>query len=471
MARVREILLPWDSQPQEAVAIDPNDPINAGSVFLWSAANPNVEVITGKRATTNNTTGVVDQYGHSVRSATGQTNLEWNSEFFKTSDGGGLGDFTALIVANPATSGSGAVQHIFSHKNDAGGAPYGQFIFAAHMNPSSGAYASGNATFFTYSSTAVGVAAAGATDGEMHVWGIRRKGNDHYLFKDGIQLATVNNFARDVVQGTTRYTAIGSRGNGTTEGYDRDAAFVQGWDRALSDDEILERSRTVLSVYRAFAPQTIWVPVSAGGGGYTLTADAGVFTLTGTSVTLTAQRKVTAGAESYALTGNAAGLTVQRKLMAEAGAYMLTGAVAGLTAQRKLVAGGGAYTLTGNDATLTYTPVSGVTYTLTAEAGSYTLTGNTTVLQVSRKLTAEAAAYILTGNAVTLTYTPVGGTPIYSENATLYYDIGSNLSLPLGPPRMPNWNTAGRPSTPQDYEYGYNITTGAIEVWNGSTWV
>jgi len=287
---------PWDRQPQEAVEIDWSDPTNSGSVFLWSAANPNVEAITGRLVTTNNTTGVVDQYGRSVRSSTGQTNLEWNSEFFKTSDGAGTGDFSALIVANPAASGSGAVQHIFSHKNDAGGSPFGQFVFAAHMNPSSGAYASGNATFFTYSSTSVGVASAGATDGEMHVWGIRRRGNDHYLFKDGIQLATTNNFARDVVQTTTRYTAIGSRGNGTTEGYDRDVAFVQGWDRALTDAEILERSRSILSVYRAFASQTIWVPVSAGGGGgTTISATPGNAVADGTTASLTRTIPATPG--------------------------------------------------------------------------------------------------------------------------------------------------------------------------------
>ncbi len=287
---------PWDRQPQEAVEIDWSDPTNSGSVFLWSAANPNVEAITGRLVTTNNTTGVVDQYGRSVRSATGQTNLEWNSEFFKTSDGAGTGDFSALIVANPAASGSGAVQHIFSHKNDAGGSPFGQFVFAAHMNPSSGAYASGNATFFTYASTSVGVASAGATDGEMHVWGILRRGNDHYLFKDGVQLATTNNFARDVVQTTTRYTAIGSRGNGTTEGYDRDVAFVQGWDRALTDAEILERSRSILSVYRAFASQTIWVPVSAGGGGgTTISATPGNAVADGTTASLTRTIPATPG--------------------------------------------------------------------------------------------------------------------------------------------------------------------------------
>ena len=59
----------------------------------------------------------------------------------------------------------------------------------------------------------------------------------------------------------------------------------------------------------------------------------------------------------------------------------------------------------------------------------------------------------------------------YVSNAELYLGIGSDLSIRLGGPRMPFWNTAGRPAAPLDGVYGYNTTTGAIEVWNGSAWV
>ena len=57
------------------------------------------------------------------------------------------------------------------------------------------------------------------------------------------------------------------------------------------------------------------------------------------------------------------------------------------------------------------------------------------------------------------------------ENANLYLGIGSDLSIVLGNPRMPNWNTAGRPAAPLDYVYGFNTDTSAIEVWTGSAWV
>ena len=419
---------PWDRQPQEAVEIDWSDPTNSGSVFLWSAANPNVEAITGRLVTTNNTTGVVDQYGRSVRSSTGQTNLEWNSEFFKTSDGAGTGDFSALIVANPAASGSGAVQHIFSHKNDAGGSPFGQFVFAAHMNPSSGAYASGNATFFTYASTSVGVASAGATDGEMHVWGIRRSGNDHYLFKDGVQLATTNNFARDVVQTTTRYTAIGSRGNGTTEGYDRDVAFVQGWDRALTDTEILERSRSILSVYRAFAPQTIWVPVSAGGGSPDVTVAATGVAATGSSGTASpATDKAISGQSATASSGTASPSL----------ANALTGNAA--TSAGGLVSPSVTIALTGVSATTsvgTVSPSSGVTVALTgveATTSAGSVGPGAVVAPSGQQATASVGAVSVASLDVTVALSGVSASAsVGSVSASGGASVGGGMGFEMG---------------------------------------
>lgn len=59
----------------------------------------------------------------------------------------------------------------------------------------------------------------------------------------------------------------------------------------------------------------------------------------------------------------------------------------------------------------------------------------------------------------------------YFPNAELYLDIGSGLSMRLGGPRMPMWNTAGRPAAPLDGIYGLNTDTNTIEAWNGSSWV
>lgn len=100
---------------------------------------------------------------------------------------------------------------------------------------------------------------------------------------------------------------------------------------------------------------------------YTLTAEAGSYSMTGQSVGLRAARKMAAAPDSYALTGQAADLKFGRKISAGAGAYALTGQDAVLRAIRKMAAEGGSYALTGYDANL----VIGKHYILTAEAGSY----------------------------------------------------------------------------------------------------
>jgi hypothetical protein len=48
MARVREILLPWDSQPQEAVRVNPEIPIRPE--FAWVGSNSSHDLVLGKSA-------------------------------------------------------------------------------------------------------------------------------------------------------------------------------------------------------------------------------------------------------------------------------------------------------------------------------------------------------------------------------------------------------------------------------------
>ena len=62
-----------------------------------------------------------------------------------------------------------------------------------------------------------------------------------------------------------------------------------------------------------------------------------------------------------------------------------------------------------------------------------------------------------------------GVTSEYSANENLYADIGSNLSIMLGVPGIPSWNTAGRPVG--NFKLGYNTQTGKLELYNGSAWV
>ena len=78
-------------------------------------------------------------------------------------------------------------------------------------------------------------------------------------------------------------------------------------------------------------------------------------------------------AGSYSITGQTASLTATRLLTADAGSYSITGQAATLTVDRVLSADAGSYIYTGQDATLVYTVPTA--YSLNCESGNYVYTG------------------------------------------------------------------------------------------------
>jgi hypothetical protein len=127
-----------------------------------------------------------------------------------------------------------------------------------------------------------------------------------------------------------------------------------------------------------------WEQVVGAGSGptnYTLTCDAGAYTLAGQNATLTLARKLALDAGAYAYAGQDAALRVDRKLALDAGAYSIAGQDASLQVERRLALDAGAYAYAGQDATLTYTPGAGaVAYTLACDAGAYVISGGDAAL-------------------------------------------------------------------------------------------
>ena len=189
----------------------------------------------------------------------------------------------------------------------------------------------------------------------------------------------------------------------------------------LPDGALIELTGNPDALFNGELGRILYFP-SAGGGGATLTADSGTYTLTGTAATLKADRKLAADSGSYAITGTDVSLKLGRKLTAESGTYTVNGTDVSLTAGRKLTADSGTYALTGTDVTLTYQPAGG--YTLALDSGSYTLTGTAATLKASRKLTADSGTYALTGTDVTLTR----GFKITADSGT-YTLTGSNVAF------------------------------------------
>ena len=187
-------------------------------------------------------------------------------------------------------------------------------------------------------------------------------------------------------------------------------------------------------------------PAASGGASYTLTADSGTFTLTGTAADLDADRKLAAASGSFTLTGTAADLDADRRLVAASGTFALTGTDVSLLTGLRLTAESGTFTLTGTaadlDADRKLTAAS-ATFTLTgtaadldadrkltAASGTFTLTGTAADLDADRKLTAASGTFTLTGTDVTLTYD--AGAVLTAESAS-YVLTGTAVTLTYAP--------------------------------------
>ena len=101
---------------------------------------------------------------------------------------------------------------------------------------------------------------------------------------------------------------------------------------------------------------SIYLVYSVAPSGYTVTAESGSFSVTGTAAGLEHDHRLGADAGSFTLTGTAAGLEYGRKLAAASGAYSVAGTAVSLEYGRRLGAAAGSYAVTGTAATLTYTP-------------------------------------------------------------------------------------------------------------------
>lgn len=71
---------------------------------------------------------------------------------------------------------------------------------------------------------------------------------------------------------------------------------------------------------------------------------------------------------------------------------------------------------------------------------------------------------------IVLAASEISQKPIISKNISTYIDIGSGLSVIVGYPRIPTWNTAGRPKNVKAGTIGFNIETRCLEFWDGDIW-
>lgn len=229
-------------------------------------------------------------------------------------------------------------------------------------------------------------------------------GGDSYV----ILTAVFESIAEDVPTGTSGGLVIGSETSFVGEG------FVGSIEAEGSGYTLTAAAGTYTLTGQAATLQASRLLAAAQGSyglsgqdaalrkAYPLTAAQGSYALTGQPAGLAVARVITAAQGSYALTGIAANLVYGKTLAAEQGTYSLSGQAAGVRLARVMAASQGSYTLSGQPAGLR------ATRTLTAAQGAYTLSGQTANLFAARRLTAEQGAYTLTGIAAGLIYSGSG---------------------------------------------------------------
>lgn len=156
---------------------------------------------------------------------------------------------------------------------------------------------------------------------------------------------------------------------------------------------------------------------------YSLTCNAGSYTLTGNSATLHLTKAIIGTAGSYAFTGNAANFLLNQVIDGNTGSYTFTGSNASFVLNQSLKADAGSYSFTGNSATFTYNQTiyagafsfifTGSAATLikssvvSCNAGSYTFTGHSASFTKGKSLVAQSGNYVFTGKSAQLNYTPI----------------------------------------------------------------
>lgn len=148
---------------------------------------------------------------------------------------------------------------------------------------------------------------------------------------------------------------------------------------------------------------TYFAPEVVGGGDTPITADAGVYSITGFAASFLWDHKMPAAQGSYTYTGFASNLLRGYTLTAAQGSYVYTGISVNTLWGHLTTVDVGSYIVTGIAAVLHKG------YTLLAVQGSYTISGKDVVFLRSHVLNAEKGTYLYTGFAANTVYSEDAG--------------------------------------------------------------
>jgi hypothetical protein len=315
------------------------------------------------------------------------------------------------------TSSSSQYDRVFQNLGT-GGTSYFGFLLggSGDGNPNRLYFLSTDSSGVTVETSRAAMTAASTTQFETYVAVL--DGANLILYQDGTPVSSVacSTFPDAALLNPIRF---GRDGIGT-DGAPVQIQFAHIMRGALTPSQVKEYTANPWQVF-ATPRRRIWVPASAGGAAYTLTAASGSFALTGIAAAPRAGRTLAAATRSYALTGNATGLRAARALGAAVGSFALTGTAAGLAKGSRLSAATGAFTLTGVSSAISFGR------RLTAGAGTFILVGTATGLHAGKALLAGTGAFSLAGTAAGLVPARV-----LAASAGAFSVTGVAVALPRG---------------------------------------
>jgi hypothetical protein len=163
--------------------------------------------------------------------------------YLYTSDGTFTGDFTVMMLGNPASGGA------YTRLWHQGHADYGassNLTMMGNLSYATGGVVAGNMTMLEYNGSSIqgGADAAGSLDGQVHCWIFRRVLGVHSIWRDGIDVTTGQTTALSVSIGgndpTLVYLIIGGAATlSEDQASNCNFALSCGWNRALTNGEVI----------------------------------------------------------------------------------------------------------------------------------------------------------------------------------------------------------------------------------------
>lgn len=203
--------------------------------------------------------------------------------------------------------------------------------------------------------------------------------------------------------------------------WEGDIAMCMRHNRAMEHGEIMEMHRDIFyHLLRPAVPMFYFKP--GAGGAFTLPADSGAYTYSGTDAALEFGASVSADSGSYTYTGTNADLNRGYPLTAGSGTYTYSGTDAALT-----FAGAGAFTLEADSGSYSYSGTAAgleAAFVLSADSGSYSYSGTNADLNRGYPLPADSGSYTYSGTTVALT----AGLVLSADSGTYTY-TGTNVIL------------------------------------------